>query len=157
MIKYTFSDGACLFFSTDFNCLKWLKATNTGLSVRSSWRRDTTMGSLVPEQKFDLFRKHGAAESIVQWSGHAVVLFIATYRFLIRNSLHIGQWTNCLMIGDDNNLLIFVISALRQGSHSTKQMDHWSNIGLFRWQLYYRVCLSHWHSGNSVPKWIQMI
>lgn len=44
-----------------------------------------------PEEGFDLFRKHGAAESIVQQSGHAVVPFIATYRFLIPNSHHAGQ------------------------------------------------------------------
>lgn len=93
--------------------------------------------------------RHGTAESISQWSGHAVVPFIAKYRFPICHSLHTGQWTNRLMIVGDHNLLIFVISALRRGSHSTRQMDHWSNIGLFRWQLCYWVCLSHWHLGNS--------
>ena len=76
------------------------------------------------------------------------VPFITKYRFQICHSLHPGQWMNCLMIVGDHNLLIFVISALRQGSHSTRQMDHWSNIGLFRWQLYYWLCLSHWHLGN---------
>ena len=154
--KYNIS-MAPAYFLVDFNHSKWLKTTGTGLCVKRFWRRDVSLGLRVPEEGFDLLRKHGAAESIVQWSGRAAVPFIATYRFLIRNSHHAGQWTNCLMIADDNNLLIFVISALKQSSHSTEQMDHWSNIGFFRWQLYYRVCLSHWHLGNSVPKWIQMI
>lgn len=118
-------------------------------SVKSFGRGSATGASRVPEERFDLPIRHGTAKSISQWSGHTVVLFIAKYRFPICHSLHAGQWTNCLMIVGDHNLLIFVISALRQGSHSTRQMDHWSNIGLFRWQLYYWVCLSHWHLGNS--------
>lgn len=78
----------------------------------------------------------------------AVVPFITKYRFPICHSLHTGPWTNYLIVGN-HNLLIFVTSALRRGSHSARQMDHWSNIGLFRWQLYYWVCLSRWHLGNS--------
>lgn len=115
-----------------------------------SWKLGGATGaSWVPEERVDQSIRHGTAESISQWSGHAVVPFIAKYRFPICHSLHTGQWTNCLMIVGDHNLLIFVIPALGQGSHSTRQMDHWSNIGLFRWQLCYWVCLSHWHLGNS--------
>lgn len=130
--------------------LKLTGDAGTSCSIKSFWRGSDAGVSRVPEERFDLSIRHGTAESISQWSGHAVVPFIAKYRFPICHSLHTGQWTNCLMIVGDHNLLIFVISVLRQGSHFTRQMDHWSNIGLFRWQLCYWVCLSHWHLGNSV-------
>lgn len=129
--------------------LKLIGNPGSSCSVKNFGSRSATGASRVPEERFDLSIRHGTAESISYWSGHAVVPFIAKYRFLICHSLHTGRWTNCLMIVGDHNLLIFVNSALRQGSHSTRQMDHWSNIGLFRWQLCYWLCLSPWHLRNS--------
>lgn len=138
-------------YFTDTHVHVYLKLTGIpGSSVKNFGSGSATGASRVPEERFDLSIRHGTAESISQWSGHAVVLFIAKYRFPICHSLHTGRWSNCLMIVGDHNLLIFVNSALGQGSHSTRQMDHWSNIGLFRWQLCYWLCLSHWHLGNSV-------
>lgn len=67
-----------------------LKTTDTGLSVKSFWRRRVS-GFEGPEKGFDLFRKHGAAEPNVRQSDHAVVPFIAAYRFLIPHSHHAGQ------------------------------------------------------------------